>query len=82
MDFQKILTALATAASIGAMTAIFFMWNSINTMLAQQPLRDELMEGKLEDIKQTIQINGQQISINELEIEMLEDRIRYLEINR
>lgn len=55
------------------------MWNSINTMQAQEPLRDQLEEIKSEQLRQGIRLNSTELDVLEQEIDDVEERVDDLE---
>ena len=75
----KTLVAVCSFLTVSAIGAVFFMWNSINTMQAQEPLRDQLEEIKTEQLRQGIRLNSTELDVLEQEIDAVEERVDDLE---
>lgn len=75
----KWLASVAAALSVSAVGAMFFMWNQIVSMRAAQPLREQLRAVQLEQIRQGIQLNSQELGVMNMELQALRDRVRNLE---
>ena len=75
----KTLVGITTFLTVSAIGAVFFMWNSINTMQEQEPLRDQLEEIKTEQLRQGIRLNSTELDVLEQEIDAVEERVDDLE---
>ncbi len=75
----KTLVGICTFLAVSSIGAVFFMWNSINTMQAQEPLRDQLEEIKSEQLRQGIRLNSTELDVLEEEIDNVEERVDDLE---
>ncbi len=75
----KTLVGITSFLAVSAIGAVFFMWNSINTMQAQEPLRDQLEEIKSEQLRQGIRLNSTELDVLEVEINDVEERVDDLE---
>ncbi len=75
----KTLVGITSFLAVSAIGAVFFMWNSINTMQAQEPLRDQLEEIKSEQLRQGIRLNSAELDVLEEEISDVEERVDDLE---
>lgn len=70
---------VAAALSVSAVGAVFFMWNTLNTIIAQEPLRDQLHAIELEQIRQGIQLNTAELSVVQASLDDLDERLDDLE---
>ena len=74
-----VIGAVASTVSVAAIFAIFSMRDSINTMIAERPLRDQVRALENEQMRQAIQLNGQELDVVAMELNALEIRINRLE---
>lgn len=76
---QKIAVYLGGALSLAAISAVFAMWNQLNRIEAQEPLREQLRAFEQEQIRQGLQLNSNELDVIGMEVRDLEDRIEALE---
>lgn len=76
---QKIVVYLGGALSLGAITAMFTMWNQLNRMDAQGPLQEQLRKVEFEQVRQGLVLNSQKLEVMDKELRDVEDRLRALE---
>lgn len=76
---HKWLGGVAAGLSMAAIVAIFAMWNSINRLEAERPLRDQIRTLETEQTRQGIQLNSNQLDVMAMELSSLEARVRTLE---
>ncbi len=75
----KTLVGICTFLAVSSIGAVFFMWNSLNTIQAQTPLREALEQIKSEQMRQGIQLNSAELDVLEQEIDSVEERVDDLE---
>lgn len=77
--FQRIAVYTGGVLSVAAIMAVFTMWNQLNRIEAQEPLREQLRAIENEQMRQGVQLNSNEIDIINMEIRDLEDRVDALE---
>lgn len=76
---SKWIAGVGATLSAAAVLGIFAMWSAINQMRAERPLRDQLRAVELEQIRQGITINSQELDVMSMRLTAIEGRIRDLE---
>lgn len=74
-----IVGSIMSALSLAAIFGVFNMNRTLTEMQAERPLMDQIRALELEQIRQGIQLNGQQNDVQNMEINDLDNRIRALE---
>lgn len=76
---QRIAVYVGGVMSVAAIGGVFAMWNQLNRIEAQAPLQEQLRAIELEQIRQGMQLNANEIDVFNMEMRDLEDRIEALE---
>lgn len=75
----KIAASVGATALIAVIAFFFSVRDQLNTLKAQAPLRDEVLDLRLEQIRLGITINTNDVMANREQLEELDERLNDLE---